>query len=297
MSSAETDKAPTARQALFSGRWFYHAVAAAPIIWLSLFFVVPLLITIVVSFFHATFGGISPSFTLENYATALSGFYLSAFFRTLRFAFLGSSLCILASYPVALFIARQNPKLRALSLLAVLVPYFSSFLIRVMSWQIILARGGPLEFVLNLIGLHTGPLDILDTQTAVFIGIVYAYMPIAIIPMVLVISRIAPEYAEASSDLGASRWSTFWYITLPLSRPGIATAALLTAVPMLGELVIPMLLGGDKGVLIGMAIASQYLGAQNYPVGSAMAVLILIAACVILAVLSKATRGFEELGA
>jgi spermidine/putrescine transport system permease protein len=159
-----------------------------------------------------------------------------------------------------------------------------------------LARGGPLEWAFNALHLHSGPLDLLDTQTAVFIGIVYAYMPIAIVPLVLVISRIAPDYAEASSDLGASRWSTFWNITLPLSRPGIATAALLTAVPMLGELVIPMLLGGDKGVLIGMAIASQYLGAQNYPVGSAMAVLILLAAGIILAGLSKATGSFEELG-
>jgi len=255
---------------------------------------VPLIATLIVSFLRANFGGVSLDFTLANYATALSGFYLGSFLRTLRFALNGSVLCILVAYPVALFISKQKARLKALLLLAVLVPYFSSFLIRVMSWQILLARGGPVEFVLNHIGLMNGPLDILDTQAAVFIGIVYAYLPIAIVPLVLVLSRIPGEYAEASSDLGASGWRTFLHITLPLSRPGLATAALLTAVPMLGELVVPMLLGGDKGVLIGVAISSQYLGAQNYPVGSALAVMVLVAAGVIVAGLSKASDGFRE---
>ena len=280
-----------------SGQWVLHLLAGVPALWLFVFFVLPLLATLIVSFLHANFGGVSLQFTLENYATALSGFYLSAFLRTLRFALTGSVLCILVAYPVALFISRQAAKTRALLLLAVLVPYFSSFLIRVMSWQILLARGGPVEFILNHVGVMSGPLDILDTQTAVFIGIVYAYLPIAIVPLALVLSRIPPEYAEASSDLGASSWRTFLHITLPLSRPGLATAALLTAVPMLGELVVPMLLGGDKGVLIGVAISSQYLGAQNYPVGSALAVLVLIGAGIIVAGLSKASDGFKEVGA
>ena len=277
-----------------SGRWAYHLLAGVPALWLLLFFIVPLIATLIVSFLRANFGGVSLDFTLANYATALSGFYLGSFLRTLRFALTGSVLCILVAYPVALFISKQTARLKALLLLAVLVPYFSSFLIRVMSWQILLARGGPVEFVLNHIGLMNGPLDILDTQVAVFIGIVYAYLPIAIVPLVLVLSRIPGEYAEASSDLGAPGWRTFLHITLPLSRPGLATAALLTAVPMLGELVVPMLLGGDKGVLIGVAISSQYLGAQNYPVGSALAVMVLVAAGVIVAGLSKASDGFRE---
>ncbi len=271
-------------------------IAAAPALWLLAFFLVPLSFTFVVSFLRGNFGGVTWAFTFDNYTTALSGFYLSSFLRTLRFAFLGASLCILVSYPVALFISRQPLKWRVLFMVPILVPYFSSFLIRVMSWQILLARGGPVEFILNHLGLLQGPLDVLDTQTAVFIGIVYAYLPIAVVPLVLVLSRIPPEISEASSDLGASRWSTFYYITLPLSRPGIATAAILTAVPMLGELVIPMLLGGDKGVLIGMAISSQYLGTQNYPVGSAMAMLVLVAVGAIVYALTRATDSFEEVG-
>jgi ABC-type spermidine/putrescine transport system permease subunit I len=151
--------------------------------------------------------------------------------------------------------------------------------------------------VLNVTHLSAGPLDVLDTQTAVFIGLVYAYLPIAIVPIYLVLIRIPPVLLEASQDLGASGWQTFRHVVLPLSRPGLATAALLTGVPMLGELVIPALLGGDKGVLMGMAIAQQYLATQNYALGSAMAVLVLIAVAMMVLLLVRLTRGFEEIPA
>lgn len=280
-----------------SGRLLDHAFAALPALWLTLFFLAPLGFTVAYSFGRSTFGGVTLGFTLDNYARALSGFYLDSFLRTLRFAVTGCVLCLVVAYPAALFIARQSGRLRSALLLLVLVPYFTSFLIRVMSWQILLARGGPVEAVLNLLHLHTGPLDVLDTQTAVFIGLVYAYLPIAIVPLYIVLARIPPALIEASRDLGASSLKSFWFITLPLSRPGIATAALLTGVPMLGELVIPSLLGGDKGVLMGQAIASQYLGSQNYALGSAMAVLVLLAVAVIVALLVRLTRGFAETGA
>lgn len=277
-----------------AGRALDHLFAALPTLWLALFFLAPLGFTIVYSFGHSTFGGVQLGFTLDNYAKALSGFYLDAFVRTVRFALTGCALCLVVAYPAALFIARQTGTRRTALLLLVLVPYFTSFLIRVMSWQILLARGGPIEWVLNNLHLLYGPLDVMDTQTAVFIGLIYAYLPIAIIPLYIVLQRIPPALTEASRDLGASSWKSFWHVTLPLSRPGIATAALLTGVPMLGELVIPALLGGDKGVLMGSAISSQYLNSQNYALGSAMAVLVLLAVAVIVLALVRLTRGFEE---
>jgi ABC-type spermidine/putrescine transport system permease subunit I len=252
---------------------------------------------LVFSFGHSSFGGIAPGFTLDNYARALSGFYLDSFVRTIRFALSGCALCLLVAYPAALYISRQTGTRRTVLLLLVLVPYFTSFLIRVMSWQILLARGGPIEWGLSLLHLLSGRLDVLDTQTAVFIGLVYVYLPIAVVPIYLVLIRIPPVVLEASQDLGATRWQTFWHVILPLSRPGLATAALLTGVPMLGELVIPSLLGGDKGVLMGMAIAQQYLATQNYALGSAMAVLVLIAVAVMVLLLVRLTRGFEEIPA
>ena len=277
-----------------AGRALDHLFAGLPALWLLAFFLVPLGFTLVFSFGHSGFGGITPGFTLDNYAQALSGFYLDSFLRTIRFAVTGCALCLVVAYPAALFIARQSGRLRTGLLLLVLVPYFTSFLIRVMSWQILLARNGPIQWVLNITGILPGPLDVMDTQTAVFIGLVYAYLPVAVVPIYIVLIRIPPALIEASRDLGASSWKTFWHVTLPLSRPGVATAALLTGVPMLGELVIPSLLGGDKGVLMGMAISSQYLNAQNYALGSAMAVLVLVAVAVIVLLLVRFTRGFEE---
>lgn len=274
-----------------------HLFAAIPTAWLFVFFIAPLAFTVVFSFGHAAFGSVTLGFTLDNYRQALSGFYLVTFVRTVQFALTGCALCILVAYPAAYFIARQAGRWRNLSLILVLVPYFTSFLIRVMSWQILLARGGPIEAVLNTLWLHAGPLDVMDTQTAVFIGLVYAYLPIAIVPLYVVLARLPIPLLEASRDLGAAPWQTFIHVILPLSRPGIATAVLLTGVPMLGELVIPALLGGDRGVLMGQAISSQYIDSQNYALGSAMAVLVLLAVALMVALLARLTRGFAEVGA
>ena len=268
-----------------------------PAVWLFVFFLAPLAFTVVFSFGHSTFGDIELGFTLDNYRQALSGFYSATFLRTIRFALTGCVLCLAAAFPTAYFIARRAGRLRTIALVVVLIPYFTSFLIRVMSWQILLARGGPVEAAMNALYLHSGPLDVLDTQTAVFIGMVYAYLPIAIVPLYVVLARIPPALIEASRDLGASRWQTFRHIVLPLARPGLATAVLLTAVPMLGELVIPSLLGGDRGVLMGQAISSQYVDAQNYALGSAMAVLVLLAIAVMVGLLARLTKGFTEVSA
>ena len=280
-----------------SARAVDHGLAAIPTLWLALFFLAPLGFTVVFSFGRSTFGGVELAFTLDNYATALSGFYGATLLRTLIFAASASALCLAAAYPVAYFIARHTRKHRLLAILLILIPYFSSFLIRIMALHMLMSRGGASEIVLNALNLHQGPLDILDTQTAVFIGMVYAYLPIAIVPLFVVLARIPPPLLEASRDLGASRLKTFLYVTLPLSRPGIATAVLLTAVPMLGEMVIPKLLGGSRGVLMGQAIASQYLQSQNYPLGSAMAVLVLIAVAIIVVALARLTKGFDEVAA
>jgi ABC-type spermidine/putrescine transport system permease subunit I len=262
--------------------------------WLAVFFLAPLGFTIVFSFGHSLFGAVELGFTFDNFTTALSGFYLVVFLRTIQFAITGCLLCLLVAYPVAYFIARHAGRFRGLALAVVLVPYFTSFLIRVMSWQILLARGGPLERLVNWLQIYAGPVDLLDTKTAVFIGLVYVYLPIAVVPLYVVLERIPQVLVESGRDLGATRWQVFLHVILPMSRPGVATAVLLTAVPMLGELVIPRLLGGSRGVLMGQAISSQYLQSQNYAVGSAMAVLVLLAVGAVVGLLARGTRGFED---
>jgi spermidine/putrescine transport system permease protein len=259
------------------------------------FFLAPLGFTVVFSFGRSTFGGVELDFTFANYATALSGFYGATFLRTLVFAVSASALCLLVAFPVGYFIARHTERHRVLAITLILIPYFSSFLIRIMSLYMLLSRNGFVQTVFNALHLHSGPLDLLDSQTAVFIGMVYAYLPIAVVPLFVVLDRIPEPLIEASRDLGASRWQTFLRVTLPLSRPGIGTAILLTAVPMLGELVIPKLLGGSRGVLMGQALSQQYLQSQNYPLGSAMAVLVLLAVATIVALLAWVTKGFAEI--
>lgn len=278
-------------------RWGDHALAGVPAVWLIVFFLAPLGFTVVYSFGVSTFGGVRLGFSFDNYRTALSGIYLKTFLATLRYAVIASALCIAAALPVAYFIARRAGRFKTLALALVLIPYLTSFLVRVMSWQILLARGGIVQDLINAIGLHHGALDVLDSRTAVYIGTVYAYLPIAIVPIYVVLDRVPRELFEASHDLGGSRLKTFLHVTLPMVRPGIATAVLLTAVPMLGELVIPQLLGGGKGLFMGQAISSQYLQSQNYALGSAMAVLVLVAVAVIVAFLARLTKGFDEVAA
>ena len=271
-----------------------HATAALPIVWLTVLFLVPVGFAVVFSFGHAGFGSVRLGFTLENYADALSSLYLQTFLRTIVFAVGCSALCILLGFPVAYAIGRRGGRFARVALALIVVPYLASFLVKVMAWQVLLSRGGPLDALAGLVG---GRVDLLDSPAAVVIGTVYVYLPIAVIAMTIVLQRIPPELLQASRDLGASPRTTFLRVTLPLARPGIATAALLTAVPMLGELVIPQLLGGGKGLLMGQAIATQYGQSQDYALGSAMVVLLVLAVGVLVAILVRLTRGFDRVAA
>ncbi|MEW6436586.1 MAG: ABC transporter permease [Pseudomonadota bacterium] len=261
---------------------FIHFCAGIPLVWLGVVFIVPLLISVVFSFGTNTFGGITFGFTLDNYRTALSGLYLAVLARTIAFAAGASFTCLVVAYPVAYFIAGRTGWQRTLCLVLILLPYFSSFLIRVMSLQILFSRDNILDAWLQRLHFATGPLDLINTPVAVLVGMVYAYLPIATVPIFLVLERIPPALRDASRDLGASYWQRFLTVTFPLSLPGVVTSALLTIVPMLGELVIPQLLGGGRGVLMGQIISSQYLQAQNYPLGASMAVILMLIVGVLL---------------
>jgi spermidine/putrescine transport system permease protein len=276
------------------GRLTALAVSLSPVAWLCLLFVAPLVVTVIYAFAHSTFGGVRLGFTWSNFSQALSGFYLTIFLRTLRFAAIGSACCLVVATPVAYFLARKVKRFRPLLLTLLLVPFWTSFLIRTLAWQTLLAANGPIRDVLNALDLHHGDLNVLDTQTAVLIGIVYGYLPLMAMPLFVAFDRVPESRIEASKDLGAGRLQTFLRVTLPLARPGITTGILLTFVPMTGEYVIPALLGGNKGVLMGGLIADQYLESLNYPQGSAMAVLVLLVLGAAVFVLTRTSRGFAE---
>jgi spermidine/putrescine transport system permease protein len=265
-----------------------------PLGWLTLVFVLPLLLIVVYSFGHATFAAVELGFTLENFITALSGFNLEIFLRTLLFAAVGTALCAIVAIPLAYGIATRLERYRAILVVLLLIPFWTSFLIRALSWRTLLATGGPVEALLNTLHLHSGPLTYLDAQPAVFIGIVYGYLPLMALPLLVAFTRIPLLLREASKDLGAGRLRTFFSVTLPMARAGLATGVILTFVPMTGEYIIPRLLGGNKGVLTSNLISSQFLEAQNYAVGSAMAVLLLGVLGASVFALARFTRGFES---
>jgi spermidine/putrescine transport system permease protein len=272
-------------------------ISLIPLAWLLALFAVPLGFTLVYSFAHATFGGMELATTLDNYKQGLSGFYLEIFWRTIRFALLGTALVLAVAIPVAYATARKSGRLKTVLLIALLIPFWTSFLVRAMSWRTLLEPGGPVQDLLNFLHLHSGTLEWLDNPPAVFIGIVYGYLPLAAIPLFVAFERISPDIVEAGKDLGGGRWRTFFNVTLPMARPGLYTAAILTFTPMMGEFVIPAPLGGNRGVLYGNLIDTQYIDAANYPLGSAMAVLLLVVLGVAIAILGRLTKGFKEVPA
>jgi ABC-type spermidine/putrescine transport system permease subunit I len=278
--------------------WAAEAMARAlpyvPLVWLGALFVGPLVVTVIYAFANATFGGVQLAFTFTNFDQALSGFYLTVFLRTLEFAGLGTLLCLVVATPVAYAIAQKAGRMRPVLLVLLLVPFWTSFLIRTLAWETLLAANGPVDDVLNFLGLHHGLLNVLDTQTAVFIGIVYGYLPLMALPLYVAFERIPKSVIEASKDLGAGRLRTFVRVTLPMAKAGLATGVLLTFVPMTGEYIIPSLLGGNKGILIGGIIAGQYLDSLDYPLGAAMAVLVLLVLGVAVVILTRVSRGFTE---
>ncbi len=264
-------------------------LAIPSIVWYALFFVIPIGFIIVYSFAAKDSTKLLPvdlgSFSFQNYRDVFDDTFFTTFKATLRIAVTATVLCVLIGFPIAYFLAfKVKEKWRAVLLALVVVPSFTSFLIRTVAWRIPLAPNGTLSKWLQDWGLISGPIQLLETQSAVQIAIVYNYLGFMILPLFVALDRIDQGMREASKDLGAGRLSTFTGVTVPLAAPGIAAGALLTFIPMCGDYVTATVLGGAKGNMIGAMIASQFGAAQNWPLGSAMAVLMIAAVLLTLAV-------------
>ncbi|HEY9307481.1 MAG TPA: ABC transporter permease, partial [Microbacterium sp.] len=179
--------------------------------------------------------------------------------------------------PVAYWMAfKVKPQRRGILIALVLVPFWTNFLVRTIGWQVILAPEGWLSSLLQGIGVLDGPLELLYTRTAVIIGVVYNYLPLMILPLFVAFDRVGPALREASKDLGAGKLTTFLRVTLPLSQPGIIAGVLLVFIPLMGDYITATVLGGAKGNMVGQLVASQFQTAQNWALGSAMAVLLML---------------------
>ncbi|MEB2345431.1 MAG: ABC transporter permease [Deltaproteobacteria bacterium] len=251
----------------------------APLIaWVLAFVVAPAVIMLVYSFAHrGTLGGVVPGFTLEHYAGVLDPVYLRIVARSIGYALLTTVLCLAAGYPVAYWIARAGERWRNLLLMAVLVPFWTSFLIRTYAWVTILKSQGLLNSLALGLGLVGEPLALLYTPGAVVVGLVYTFLPFMILPIYASVEKLDGTLVEAALDLGAGPLRAFARVILPLTAPGVAAGVLLVFVPALGIYAVNDILGGGRVDMIGNVIENQFKGnARNWPFGAALGTTLLV---------------------
>ena len=265
-------------------------VTGVPYLWLLLFFVVPFLIVLKISFSEAAIA--MPPFTdilsyaeqkltinlnLGNYAYLFEDpLYIDAYLGSLKFAAVSTLLCLLLGYPIAYTIARMNPAVRNVLLMLVVLPSWTSLLIRVYAWVGILKDNGFINNFLMWLGVIDQPLQIMYTPISVYIGIVYAYLPFMVLPLYSNLVKHDFRLLEAASDLGAKPWRAFLTVTLPLSRAGIIAGSMLVFIPAVGEFVIPELLGGPGVLMIGKVLWQEFFNNRDWPVASAVATVMLV---------------------
>jgi spermidine/putrescine transport system permease protein len=250
------------------------AVLLAPAgLWYAVMLVLPLLIVVVFSFgIRARNGGYQPAFVLDNYVRAIEK--SQPFVESLQMAILGTIGCLLVGLPLAYFLATRAGRRKSLLVLLLVIPFWTSFLIRTYAWIIIL---GPDLGLAGQIQAFTGAsVQILGSTWAVLIGLVYGYLPLMVFPLYVTLERMDRTLIEASKDLGAGRWATFRQVTLPIALPGLVTGSILVFIPMMGEYVIPQLLGLGRTYLMGNALVNDFLESRNWPAGSARAVLLIL---------------------
>jgi spermidine/putrescine transport system permease protein len=277
------------------------ALAIPSIVYYAFFFILPIVLIVWYSFGvknTASTSGVPVTMTnktLQNYRDAFDPTFFTVFKSTVKISVIATTLCFVFGFPVAYFLVfKVTEKWKGILLALIVVPSFTSFLIRTLAWRIPLAANGELSKWMQNVGLIGGPINVLDTRTAVQIAIVYNYLGFMILPLFVALDRIDHHMREASKDLGANRLRTFLQVTMPLAGPGVAAGILLTFIPMCGDFVTATLLGGTSGNMIGAMIDSQFHVAQNWPLGSAMAVMMIGAVLLVLAIGSVLVFGAQR---
>ena len=265
-------------------------VISVPYLWLFLFFLLPFAIVLKISFSEAAIAippyqpifqyveqKLNVALNLGNYIfLSQDGLYLSAYLGSLKIAFFSTLICLFLGYPMAYAIARAPKEKQLVYLLLVMMPTWTAILIRVYAWMGILSNEGLLNQFLMWTGLISAPLTILNTNTAVYIGIVYTYLPFMILPIYAALEKMDESLLEAAEDLGCSRIQAFWLVTIPLSKNGIIAGCFLVFIPAIGEFVIPSLLGGSGTLMIGKVLWEEFFSNRDWPVASAVAIILLL---------------------
>lgn len=288
--------------------WGRAIAVGLPYLWLLAFFFAPFLVVLKISFsepviaqppYAPTWDDLEAvrayfaDLNLGNYLFLFEDpLYVTTYLNSLRIAGLATLLTLLVGYPMAYAMARAPERWRGALLLLVILPFWTSFLIRVYAWIGILKRDGLLNLALSELGLISNPLVIHNTETAVFIGIVYSYLPFMVLPLYASLEKQDLSLLEAAADLGCRPWKAFWRITFPLSLPGVAAGCFLVFIPAVGEFVIPELLGGAQTLMIGKTLWNEFFSNRDWPLASAVAVvLLLVLVAPIMAFQRLANRG------
>lgn len=274
-------------------------VIGLPYLWLTVFFLVPFLIVLRISLSQTALAqppylplldlaagwqgmkDFAAALSFENYRLIFSdSLYLFSYLKSIEIAVTSTALLLLIGFPLAYGMARAPRAWQPVLLMAVILPFWTAFLIRIYAWVNILQREGLLNDLLLGLGLIGEPATWLASDTAILIGIVYSYLPFMVLPIYAGLEKMDESLLETAADLGCPRWRTFWLITLPLALPGVLAGALLCFIPVLGEFVIPDLLGGSETMMIGQTLWTEFFGNKDWPVASAVAVVLL---CLLLA--------------
>lgn len=271
---------------------------APALVWLALLFVIPCLLVLALGFFRrGIYGGIEYVFTLENFGLLLDPLYLGVFLTSARIALTVTVLAVVLGYAAASAIAAAPPRARSVLLFLTILPTWSNYLIRTYAWIVLLNREGLVAHAARKLGFQGDLPQLLYTEGAVIAGLLCNYLPFVILACYAPIAQLDRSMVEASHDLGASRTRTFWRVTLPLTLPGIAAGAVFIFVLSIGNFITPALLGGGQFQMIGNLVSSQFLAANDWPLGSAMAtvlILLMLGLLTLQAMLADRGAGWER---
>lgn len=287
---------------LITLRWITgrRLVIAVPFFWLVCTFLVPFLIVMRISFTEPDAtnpfgtlmtladGVITLTLKISNYLfIAQDDLYVLTYLSSIKFAAITTALCLLIGYPFAYFMARAKPTVRPVLMMMVMLPFWTSFLLRIYAWKGILANNGILNHFLLSVGAITEPLHLMNTQFSLIIGMVYAYLPFMILPLYANLVKMDVRFLEAAADLGATPMQTFWRITVPLSKSGIIAGSMLVFIPAVGEYVIPELLGGPETLMIGHVLWDEFFTNNDWPMASSVTVVVILLILVPMAIFNK----------
>lgn len=280
-----------------SSRWERLALLVPGLAYVTAFMAVPTLLVLSYVFFQrGRFGGVVWEFTTDNFSRALSPTYRAVLVDSILIAGSATLLALLIGYPIAYAIAQLPARWGTIALVLVVIPFWTNFLVRTYAWIVLLSSEGLVNRGLERIGLVEDPLTLLYTRGAVVVGLVYAYLPLMILPLYASISKLDPQLREAATNLGASRWRVFRDITWPLTLPGAFTGCIFVLVPSLGNFVIPELLGGGKFVMVGNVVRDQFLKARDWPFGATLALVLVVVLALLFYAQSRVSRRLSDGG-